>query len=472
MAARNVLVVMIMLWSVATNAHPATLPPLPKLDLSNTFPAVGTQIRKADAAALARPDDPDAVGELGMVLDAYQQYAAAGICYRRAHLLSPSTFSWAYDLAYVEMKLGRYHDASAAFEVALEIRPDYLPATLNLAECLLSTGQLPESRDLFEAIIKKYPENPEAYYGLGRIEIQQGSMDDAALALKKAIEIFPQYGGAHYALAMVYRKMGQPDKAKEHFAAYQKNVTANPPEVDPLRAAVQQLDQTPLRYLERGVALEQAGDLEGSIEAHVKAAQLDPSFEQPHINLIQLYARTGKIAEAEEQYRIAVRLNPHRSDCYYNYGVLMFELGKYAEAEGAFRKAIASNPFYAQAHNNLGFLLQQQGRRNEALAEFREAVKDKPDYRLARFHVGLILANQGDYSGAIEQFRMILEPDDAETPTYLHALATTYARAGDVPNALVYMRKARTEAQKKEQPQLLPGIDRDLKALETDVSRR
>src|SRR5574340_732793 len=199
-----------MLWSAATNARPAVLPPLPKLDLSNTFPVVSTQIREAYAAALARPNDSDAVGKLGMLLDAYQQYAVAGICYRRAHLLSPSAFSWAYDLAYVEMKLGQYRDASAEFQAALKIRPDYFPATLNLAECLLAIGQLPESRELFEAITSKYPENPEGYYGLGRVEVQQGKVEDAALALKRAIELFPQYGGAQYALAMVYRKLGQP----------------------------------------------------------------------------------------------------------------------------------------------------------------------------------------------------------------------------------------------------------------------
>lgn len=472
MARRKLLIVALLMWPVAVDVHSATLPSLPKLDLTNTFPGVSAQIREANAEAQAHPNDADAVGKLGMALDAYQQYAAAEICYHRAHLLSPSTFSWAYELAYVEMKLGRYRDASAGFRMALKLRADYLPATLNLAECFLSIGQLAESRELFEAISRKYPGNPEAYYGLGRAEVRQGKLEDAALTLEKAIELFPKYGGAQYSLAMVYQKLGQPGKASEHFAVYQKNVTTYPPEVDPLRAAVQQLDQTPLSYLQRGLALEQAGNLAGAIEAHVKATQIDPTFEQPHINLIQLYARTGEYAKAEEQYHIAVRLNPHRPDCDYSYGVLMFGLGKYSEAEEAFRKAIASDPFYAEAHNNLGFLLQRQGRISEALQEYREAVKNEPGYRLARFHIGLILVDRGDYAGAIKQLRMILEPDDAETPTYLYTLATTYVRAGDFTNALAYMRKARTDAAAKDQPQLLPGIDRDLRALESDAGRR
>jgi tetratricopeptide (TPR) repeat protein len=470
-AGKSVLITAFVLLTAAANARPATLPPLPQLDLSNTFPGVRNQIRKAEAAAHARPNDSEANGKLGMVLDAYEQYSAAEVCYRRAHLLAPAAFPWAYNLAYVQMKLGKYRDAAAAFEAALKIRPDYFPARLNLAECLLSIGQLRESRALFEEIVRKYPDNPEAYYGLGRVESQQGDAESAARTLEKAIELFPQYGGAHYALAMVYRKLGKGSEAQAQFAAYQANVANNPSEVDPLRAAVQHLNQTPLRYLRQGIELEQAGDLQGAIQAHLKAIELDPDFVQAHINLIQLYARAGEYSKAEEEYRIAVRLNPHRADCYYNYGVLMFGLGKYAEAEQAFRQAIAGNPYYAQAHNNLGFLLQQQGHLQEALREFEEAVKYQPDYRLARFHIGQILANQGDYKAAIEQFQKILEPDDAETPTYLYALATAYARAGDVANALNYMRKARADAVAKSQTQLLAGIDHDLKALENYSSR-
>ena len=471
-AGKSVLIAVFALLAAVANAGPATLPPLPQLDLSNTFPGVREQIRRAEAAARARPNDPEANGRLGMVVDAYEQYSAAEVCYRRAHLLAPAAFPWAYNLAYVEMKLGKYRDAAAAFEAALKIKPDYLPARLNLAECLLSTGELPESRALFEEIVRKFPDNPQAYYGLGRAESQQGDSEAAAAALRKAIELFPRYGGAHYALAMVYRKLGRTNEAKEQFAAYQANVSSTPPEVDPLRAAVQDLNQTPLRYLRLGIELEQAGDLQGAIQAHLKAIELDPDFVQAHINLTQLYARAGEYAKAEEEYRTAVRLNPHRADCYYNYGVLMFGLGKYAEAEQAFRQAIAGNPYYAQAHNNLGFLLQQQGHLQEALKEFEEAVKYQPDYRLARFHMGQILANEGDYKGAIEQFQKILEPDDAETPTYLYALATTYARAGDLANALNYMRKARADAAARNQTQLLAGIDRDLKTLEGNSSRR
>jgi tetratricopeptide (TPR) repeat protein len=453
--------------SNALGARPK-LPPLPALELANTFPGVRQQIDAADAFARAHPNDPEANGKLGMNLDAYQQYAAAAICYQRAHLLAPSSLQWVYELAYVQMKLGEYTQAAATFQTALKLKPDYLPAKLNMGECLLSAGQVSESQKLFEAIVGKYPENPEAYYGLGRAEAQQGDTKGAAAALERACQLFPQYGGAHYALALEYRKLGEEQKAKEEFLAYQANITTSPPAVDPMRAAVQRLNEAPNRYLERGVALGESGDLEGAIQAHLKAIELDPDLVQPHINLIQLYARVGEPDKAEQEYRIAVRLDPNRSDCYYNYGVLMFEQGKYPAAEQAFRKAVAINPYYAEAHNNLGFLLEQQGHARQALGEFRQAVADRPDYRLARFHIGQILADQGDYAGAVEQFKKILTPDDDSTPAFLYILGVTYARAGDFPNALAYLRKAEAEATARRQTQLAASIEHDLKAVESD----
>jgi tetratricopeptide (TPR) repeat protein len=452
--------------ALAVGAAKAKLPPLPALDLANTFPGVQRQIRRADRAARAHPNDPGANGKLGMVLDAYQQYRAAAICYRRAHALEPGDFRWVYNLAYVQMKAGRYAQAAATFRAALQMKPDYLPARLNLGKSLLAMGHIAESRKVFEAIVENYPGNPEAYYGLGRAEAEQGDPQAAAAALRKACQLFPRYGGAHYALALADRKLGHPRKAQKQFVAYQANITTRPPAVDPMRAAVEQLNQAPLEYLQRGLALEKAGDLEGAIQAHLKAIELDPDFVQPHVNLIQLYARAGEYDQAEQQYRIAVRLNPHRSDCYYNYGVLMFGLGKYAEAEQAFRKAVAINPYYAEAHNNLGFLLEQQGHTRQALEEFRKAVEDRPDYRLARFHIGQILVNQGAYAGAIEQFRKILTPDDDRTPTFLYALGATYARAGDFRNALHYLRRAEAEARARGQTQLAASVQHDLSALE------
>lgn len=448
----------------------AELPPLPKFDLAGTFPVVERQVRAAEAVVAAHPNDSAANGKLAMVLDAYEQFASAAVCYRRAHLLDPKSFEWMYDLGWVEFKQGHYEEASKTLSEALALGPDCLPAKLKLADSWLAVGRFDAAERLYREVLRQDPASAEALYGLGRAEAAEGDLQAAVASLEKACDRFAPYGMAHYALALVYRKLGETNHAEEHFTFYKAHRTTVPPAVDPLRAAVQQFDESPLALLRRGIDLEKEGDLQGAIREHQKALEMDPHDVQAHINLIQLYARAGEVGKAEQEYQTAVRMNSNRADCYYNYGVMMFQLGKFPEAENAFRRTIEINPYHAEAHYNLGVALEIERKLDAALEEFKKAVADRPDYRQAHFQMGRTLANQQKYPQAIEEFQKTLTPADQNTPTYLYALGATYARAGQAGNALRYLREARDQASARGQSDLLVSINNDLEALEKQTN--
>jgi len=446
---------------------PATsLPPLPEVKTTQLFPGVVKQVKQAYQMAQTHPRDPKANGTLAMVLDTYEQYSLAAICYQRAHLLDPKSFDWAYDLGFVLIKEGKYPQAAAALRAALKLRPDYVPAKLNLADALFSSRQADAAGKLYQEVLQQNPQSAQAWYGLGRVQAAQRDTRAAAVSLQKACDLVPRYGAAQFALATAYRKLGEAQKATEHFNLYRANITNVPPAVDPVRAAVHALDRSATAHLREGLALAAAGNLQGAIQQHLQVIKADPKEAQAYINLIQLYARVGENENAVEAYRKAVAINPRRADCYYNYGILMFEMRKFSDSEQAMRKAIQINPYYAEAHDNLGYLLAIQGNLEGALAEYRKAVSERPDFRLAHFHIGQIFVNQHKYAEAIEEFKKILTPVDASTPGYLYALGATYARAGDRQNALLYMRKARDEAAQRNQERLLSSIKHDIANLE------
>ena len=54
-------------------ARADSLSELPQLDTRNFLPAVRDQVQRTYEAALRSPKDAEATGELGMVLDAYEQ---------------------------------------------------------------------------------------------------------------------------------------------------------------------------------------------------------------------------------------------------------------------------------------------------------------------------------------------------------------------------------------------------------------
>ena len=447
-----------------------SLPRLPQIDMSNYLPAIQQQIERAYEAARANPKNASANGELGMMLDGYEQYESAAVCYQRAHLLVPGSFRWLYYLGWVQAAQGKYQDAVTTIRDALEIRPDYLPAQLKLAESMLAAGRWEESGMAYEEILKKHPDCAAAHYGLGRVYSARGNAAAAAASYLQACELFPPYGAAHYSLALVYRKLGLIDKSRQHLKLYDQNRMAVPPLDDPLRNAVAELNLGPLSHVRRGIALEQAGEIREAIAEHEKALQIDPKHVQAHINLISLYGRLGEVTKAEEHYRAAVSLNPNQADAHYNYGVLRMRQKRYAEAEPAFRRALEINPSHAEAHHNLGYLFEQQARTDEAFHEYQQAIASQPNYRLAHFHIGRILVNQNKYDESIQHFLKTLEPEDENTPGYLYALAAAYARAGNREAALKYARKAREEAAARGQTQLLLSIERDLYNLEKTVT--
>lgn len=454
---------------------PAELPELPRLFLEHFQPAIRQQIQQAEVAARAHPLSAADSGNLGMVLDAYQQYESASVCYERARRLDPRSFRWAYYLGTLRVHEGKYDQAAAILREALRLAPDYLPARLELAASLLAAGDSDETGRLYEAILKSVSKSSdasaaaaEALYGMGRVEAARGHTSAALESYRKACELFPSYGAAQYALALAYRKLGDPEKAEPHFRAYEANRTVTPPLEDPLRDAVQTLNLGAEAHLERAIGLERQGKLAEAIAEQEKALEIDPQNVQANINLISLDARQGELDKAEQHFQAAVRLNPHRADAYYDHGILLIWEKKDSEAERAFRQALAINPFYAEARNNLGLLLERQGRTEEALAEYEAAVKDKPDYRLAHFQAATLLVKEKKYDAAIGHLLETLTPEDDSTPRYLYALAIAYGRKGDLKNALAYIRRARDQAAARQQSQLLASIDKDLHALEQE----
>ena len=461
------LAVMLALGSSAFTAQTPRLPEIPQLNITEFPPETQEQVQQAYAAAREHPKDAGAVGKLGMLLDLYNRSDAALLCYQRAHELNPRSFKWLYYWGSLLLKDRKRHEAVPILTSGLQLRPDYLPAQLKLAESLLESGRSEEAGKIYETILKRYSDSAEAHYGLGRVYASRGNLAEAAKLYSQACELFPAYGSAHYALAMTYRKLGEADKAQAQLGLYERGKNIVPPIDDALRDQLRALDMSATSYLERGVALEQVGRFTDAIAATERATQLDPKLVLAHINLIILYGRMGNVPKAEEHYRAVLALNPDQfPKAHYDYGVLLMQHGRDQEAEEAFRRAIHANPSYAEAHNNLGVLLQRKGKISEALEEFKKALESRPDYRQAHFNLGRILVNQGNYQGGIEEFEKTLFPADEKTPSYLYALGATYGRAGDRQKALRYLHEAQQQASARGQSKLLAVIEEDLRTLE------
>jgi tetratricopeptide (TPR) repeat protein len=443
-----------------------TLPPIPQVKFDNFGPGIREHVRVAYQEAVSKPREALASGQLGMVLHTYEDHENAATCYRRARILAPNEFRWAYLLGVSQMALGRHHEAASTLQEALALNPDYLPARLKLAESLLAAGELDKSRQNYQLIIKKQAESAQAHYGLGRVSAAEQKFSPAIEYFIKAITLFPNYGAAHYALAMAYRETGNKPKTVEHLALSQKYKNIYPLTADPLLSEVANLNSGASDRIRRGQLLEAEGRLNESITEHERALEINPQLVQAHINLIQLYGRTGQPDRAELHYRAAVSLNPNIAEIHYNFGVMLLEQQRMQDASLAFRRSIEINPYFAEAHLNLGYILEKQQLYDEAMEHYQTAVSIKPNLRQAHFQFARMLIFKDRLQEAIKHLQQTLTPEDENTPRFIYALAAAYARAGEKETALMYARQARDRAKTLNQTELLGLIERDLRQLE------
>jgi tetratricopeptide (TPR) repeat protein len=144
-----------------------------------------------------------------------------------------------------------------------------------------------------------------------------------------------------------------------------------------------------------GIAYHQMLDLETARKYYERAIKLDPKYAEAVNNLGTVFYAKKNYRKATGLYKRALGLTPNSASVYSNLGTALFARKKYDEALEAYQKALAIDPEVFEHRNSHGILLQER------------SVEER-----AKFHF---------------------------------YLAKTYARAGSVERALLYLRKALEE---------------------------
>lgn len=93
-----------------------------------------------------------------------------------------------------------------------------------------------------------------------------------------------------------------------------------------------------------GVTAQRKSRQAEAIEHFTTAVSLDPLYVEARAELGVLYARTGEISKALEQFERGLELDPNSSVLHFNRALALLSLGRAAEAEGEARRVLARNP--------------------------------------------------------------------------------------------------------------------------------
>lgn len=297
-------------------------------------------------------------------------------------------------------------------------------AKLSVAQALLRAtghqrkGELDAARALYAEILAAFPMNDRAQQGLAKLNsliAQNNPPQDQLDALITA------YGQQRFAamvdqaerlltgyptsfvlwniLAAGRKAMGQLAEAEKGF---RKAAELNPTYAE--------------AHINLGITLQEQGKTEAAIAAYRKALLINAAFPEAHNNLGNALKDQGKLPEARDAYQQALRLNPAYAEAHNNLGVAHQMQGAIEAAIASYRRALEINPRYAEAHNNLGVTLQDHGEPDAAIAAFDRAIAINPSYAEAYSNKGNALQGQDRLDEAIAAYQraVALRPDYAE----------------------------------------------------------
>jgi tetratricopeptide (TPR) repeat protein len=427
----------------------------------DTYPADSrAQIGAARDAAVKEPTSAEAAGQLALVLHAWEQFDAAATAYARARTLAPDDATWWALSGALANRVGRADLAVDYFARASAIdRSAFL--TLRHADALLESGRFDEARVVYESAVAMPGAEPSARYGLGRIALAGGDRQRAQREFERAVALVEQFGAAQYALAQLYRQAGNLPAARDAMTRQQRCLACWPMPADPYAARLAAVRTDAAALLQQGLTAAQREDAGKAIALH-EAALARADNVAVRLNLITLYAQTGNLAGAEEQYRKVLATGMDLADAHHAFGLGLLDARQPARAEPILELAVAANPQDARAHNGLGFIRESSGRLAEAEASYRRAVDAKPADRAIRFGLARVLVNLGRLDDALAQLLLLREPDDAESARYVFAAGAVYVRKGNLAEGRRLSEEALSRARRHGLNDLAASIERDL----------
>jgi tetratricopeptide (TPR) repeat protein len=287
--------------------------------------------------------------------------------------------------------------------------------------------------------------------------IDKQDFEGAAQDYRDYLAKKPDDALVHYDLGYAYSALNRPGEAKDE---YQRAIALDPDmgeaylnlgvtlipsspsaAVEPLRHAVELLPDDARAKWFLGIALENSGNLPDAIEQFRGARKRDDSNVDYSRSLAIALLHSGRAAEAEAEFRVALQLHGGGGPP----ALVHLGLAQALTAEKQFQEAIPETEAYLSEMPNdskvrvdLASLLFDQGKYDDALAELDRAAKSGPeDLRAIKLRSD-IFWQQKRYADAVAvlQKAAAVAPNDADITA---RLGEAYLHTKDYPNAMRWL---------------------------------
>jgi arylsulfatase A-like enzyme/Flp pilus assembly protein TadD len=225
---------------------------------------------------------------------------------------------------------GRHKEAAAALKAMLASNPRFTDAWAKLGSVYEEMGEDDQALHAYAEGVKSSPASAAEFaLSMTGLYLKQNKLDEARKHAELALERNP--AGAHQFLARVALQSGDYATAEREVNAAMIDEAAKPRAMVTLaqvRAAQGRMNEA-VQILER-------------TRADVQARQM--RVEHLELALGDVYAKVGRLAEAEAAFRREIELFPANLSAYSNLGVVLVVQKKYDQVDPVFAQMAQRNP--------------------------------------------------------------------------------------------------------------------------------
>lgn len=352
--------------------------------------------------------------------------------------------------------------ALAAFQNALKIAPDTIPALEKAAQIEYENGS-PAGIPLLEGLLRLRPNDVTTHGMLAVLEYQQGNCVKAVPHFEQARSLFDKRAPGLHAYGACLVKLKRQDEAVEVF---QKAVNLNPEDAHErmILASVQLMAHQPQHAIETlepllkatreaqplelaSAAYEDLHDTEKAVDALRQAILLDPSNVSLYVDFAALSAAHQSFQVGIDAVNDGIGLQPNAAPLYFARGVLYVQLAEYEKAQADFERAYDLDPTQSLSAAAQGLAAAQRNDLNEALAGVNGKLARRPDDPILLYLQADIITQQGadpasaDFETALRSAKKAVALRPSLGPAH-SVLAKLYLQSGQYKEAALQCRKA------------------------------
>jgi tetratricopeptide (TPR) repeat protein len=362
--------------------------------------------------------------------------------------------------------LGQGHEALAAYNRALAISPDYLPALEGAAE-LEYQAESKRALPLLERVVKLRPDDPTANAMLGVVKYRQHDCSSAVEHFRVSWQLISSQPAA---LAQYGTCLMNLDKAEDALPVFQRLLALRPDDSHSRYnlAVVQLAAHNPKEAVETlqpllsasqpdaevldlaSSAYEESGDTPKAVALLRQAIVLDPKKIKYYVDFAAISFTHQSFQVGVDMIDVGLKENPNAAQLFVARGVLLIQLGQYEKAEADFEKASRLDPTQSSGAVAEGLAQMQQSNLDQALTTVRGRLKEHPDDAFLHYLEADILFQKGADPGTPEFKNAIAAASRAEQLRADFVLAydllgNLYLKSGEIDKSIVQSRRALAE---------------------------